>query len=412
MTLFISLRTIHSYAHALFSPASNPRCQKVRRFQGKILGIIMICFCAAVAQTQTFTTLVNFDGTNGNAVPFQALVQGMDGNFYGATEGNVGSSYGSIFEMTPDGTLTTLHSFGDYTYVFGPLVQVADGSFYGASVIGGASDDGEVFEITSEGVFTTIYSFSENWFGSAKAYSGLLQASDGNLYGTTNGGYNYGTIYRVTPEGSVTTVAIFHRYDGEAPNALIQATDGNLYGTAAIGGVNEDGTVFKLTLSGVLTTLHNFNGTDGGDPTYAGLVQASDGNFYGTTTQGGSHNHGTVFKITPTGSLTTLHNFNVSDGSEPEAALIQASDGNLYGTTTLGGDVNAGTVFKITPAGVLTTLHSFAYTDGRLPECALVQGADGDFYGSTAFGGTHSQGTIFRLSMGLGALSKDKTDLH
>jgi uncharacterized repeat protein (TIGR03803 family) len=145
--------------------------------------------------------------------------------------------------------------------------------------------------------------------------------------------------------------------------------------------------------------LHNFQGPDGDEPD-AGLVQGANGNFYGTTAQGGANGDGTVFKITLTGTLTTLHSFDGTDGSLPAAALIQATDGNFYGTTVAGG--TDGTVFKITPSGKLTTVHDFDGTDGISPQAALVQGTNGKFYGTAPFGGTSSDGTIFILSVGLG----------
>src|ERR1017187_7371382 len=185
--------------------------------------------------------------------------------------------------------------------------------------------------------------------------------------------------------------------DGEVPFAgLVQATNGDLYGTAYFGGPNGGGAVFKITPGGTLTTLYSFcsqsNCTDGAVP-MAGLVQAANGNFYGTTESGGRANgrYGTVFKITPTGTLTTLHRFNGTDGASPHAGLVQAADGNLYGTASSGGATGGGTVFKITPTGELTTLYSFCSqtncTDGGQPLAGLVQDTNGDFYGTTYGGG-------------------------
>jgi uncharacterized repeat protein (TIGR03803 family) len=198
----------------------------------------------------------------------------------------------------------------------------------------------------------------------------------------------------------------------------VQASDGNFYGTTVEGGADGAGTVFRITPSGTLTTLYSFcsqvNCTDGYWP-YAGLVQAADGNLYGTTGNGGAFgNYGTVFKITPSGTLTTLYSFcaqnGCADGEEPAARLVQAADGNFYGTTASGGtsqncdSYRCGTVFKITPSGTLTTLHSFNYADGAYPYAGLVQ-ASGlvqaavlNFYGTTFKGGGDGYGTVFRLA--------------
>ena len=191
---------------------------------------------------------------------------------------------------------------------------------------------------------------------------------------------------------TLTTLANFVGPNGANPlfAPLAQGTDGNLYGTTQAGGAHQQGTVFKVTPAGTLTTLHSFCGqscADGAAP-FAGLVLGNDGNFYGTTEAGGTNNEGTVFKMTPQGTLTTLHSFNIEDGSNPYAGLVQATDGNFYGTTQSGGAHLLGTVFKMTPRGALTTLHSFNLTDGSSPEAPLIQGTDGNLYSTTYNGGS------------------------
>jgi uncharacterized repeat protein (TIGR03803 family) len=181
------------------------------------------------------------------------------------------------------------------------------------------------------------------------------------------------------------------------------------------GGANDQGTVFKITPSGTLTTLYSFcsqSCADGEEP-YAGLVQATNGDFYGTTQSGGANFVGTVFRITPDGMLTTLYSFcsqsGCTDGENPRAALVQAANGDFYGTAYLGGANNGGTVFKITPSGTLTTLYSFCSqsgcTDGEYPYAGLVQATNGTFYGTTVFGGA-DLGTVFSLAVGLGPFVK------
>ena len=185
---------------------------------------------------------------------------------------------------------------------------------------------------------------------------------------------------------------------GRTPSAtLIQGSDGNFYGTTAQGGASSVGTVFKVTPAGVRTTLTSFNGLNGSNP-QAGLVVGSDSNFYGTTYQGGASNFGTVFKVTPAGVLTTLVSFNLTIGTNPRAGLVVGSDGNFYGTTQNNGASIYGTVFRMTPAGVLTTLVNFNYTNGANPYAGLVIGSDGNFYGTTYSGGASGSGTVFKMT--------------
>jgi uncharacterized repeat protein (TIGR03803 family) len=190
---------------------------------------------------------------------------------------------------------------------------------------------------------------------------------------------------------------------------LTKATNGKFYGTTYGGGANGDGTVFSITAGGTLTTLYSFcaqpDCTDGADPE-AGLVNGTNGKFYGTTYGGGANGYGTVFSITTGGALTTLHSFDRTDGSSPEAGLAQGTNGKFYGTTYSGGANGDGTVFSIAAGGTLTTLYSFCAqpdcTDGADPEAGLVNGTNGKFYGTTGFGGTSDYGTTFGISVGLG----------
>jgi len=297
--------------------------------------------------------------------------------------------------------LTTLYSFcaqsrcTDGEYPYAGLVQATNGDFYGTTNQGGASNGGTVFKITPSGTLTTLYSF----------------CSQG---------------------GSECT-------DGFGPMAgLVQATNGYLYGTTRYGGTGKyssdggGGTVFKITPSGTLTTLYSFCSqsgcADGEYPFYGALVQATSGDLYGTTAAGG-YDIGTVFKITPSGTLATLYTFGTqsTDGLDPLAGLVQATDGNFYGTTQYGGTGEygsggaGGTVFKITPSGTLTTLYSFCSqgrcADGSSPYAGVVQATNGDFYGTTYEGGTigcgalvNGCGTVFRLSVGLDPFVETQTN--
>jgi uncharacterized repeat protein (TIGR03803 family) len=385
----------------------------------RIVNALALCAAAAIASpAQTFTMLHSFDGADGGG-PYAGLVQATDGDLYGTTSvGGANYGAGTVFKITPGGKLTMLHSFDgtDGAYPGAGLVQstnrAGNGDFYGTTEQGGANGYGTVFKITPDGRLTTLHGFDGT--DGAYPYAGLVQTTDGNFYGTTEyaGAYNYGTVFKIAPDGRLTTLHSFGgAQDGAYPFAgLIQSTnraaDGNLYGTTDDGGAGGHGTVFKITLSGKLTTLHSFNGADGGYPR-AALVLATDGNFYGTTEYGeynGGRYYGTVFKITPGGKLTTLHTFDGKDGANPYAGLIQASDGNFYGTTLNGGSNGDGAIFKITPGGRLTTLYSFEHTQAY-PFAGLVQATDGSFYGTTYEGGTNNCGgffcgMIFRWSSG------------
>jgi uncharacterized repeat protein (TIGR03803 family) len=262
-------------------------------------------------------------------------------------------------------------------------------------------------------VFTSLNSFQTSTTG-AYPYAGLVQARDGNFYGTTySGGTNggYGTVFKLRANGALTSLHSFGLKDGADTYAgLVQGSDGNLYGTTTFGGTNGDyGTVFKISTNGALTSLYSFTGGNDGSGPYAWLVQGSDGNFYSTTYSGGtsgagSAGYGTVFKISATGVLNTLYSFtDGSDSGNPQLGLVQGSDGNFYGTTE-GGISGNGTVFKISTNGVLHTLHSFTGgRDGAGP-AGLVQGSDGYFYGTTYSGGNtnlnypYGYGTVFRIS--------------
>jgi uncharacterized repeat protein (TIGR03803 family) len=389
------------------------------------------CIAAIVSPAQTFTTLYSFcsqnecaDGDNA----FSTLVQGTDGNFYGTTNGGGNlcpgfAGCGTVFKVTPAGELTTLYRFDfkDGLHPGGGLAQGADGNFYGTTVSGGTSQlchygCGTVFKITPEGTLTLLHSF--HLIDGANVFAGLFRGTDGSFYGTTEAGgasnkcpgdpnKGCGTVFKITSAGALTPLHSFDGTDGWYVYAgLVQGADGNFYGETYFGGASRNchygcGTVFKITPEGALITLHSFDNTDGELPA-GGLVQATDGNFYGTTGAGGANASGTVFRITPEGTLTSLYSFcaqyGCSDGGVPNGGLLQATDGNLYGTTIRGGAYGVGTVFNITLGGTLTTLHNFQYVGGTYPFAGLVQDKDGNFYGTTTEGGAHGYGTIFKLS--------------
>ena len=438
MTKLQALRTLP------LAPRRDRRRRSVEKVRlGKIASIVLV-FCAATAVAapgQTFTTLVDFDYSNGVG-PHAPLIQGIDGNLYGSTLGNEESINSTLFKITPEGQLTTLYTFCSQTNCADgknpttALVQSTDGNLYGTTSNGGTGGNaGTVFRITPEGKLTTLYSFcTQANCPDGGLPTALLQATDGNFYGTAWGqtGTSLGTVFKITPAGNLTTLATFctsPSFDcpyGDAPNGLIQATDGNFYGTTAVGGAFGYGTVFKITPAGMFTALYSFCPqkpcADGANP-MAGLIQAADGNLYGTTLYGGTGQGstrkcssmigcGTVFKITLEGEHTTLYNFcsepNCWDGLYPyTAALMQANDGKLYGTDGDGGTSLSGTIFVMNAAGKLRKLHDFCVpfnndcSDGQAPVAGLLQATNGIFYGTAPAGGSYDIGTLFTLSTGL-----------
>jgi uncharacterized repeat protein (TIGR03803 family) len=394
-------------------------------------GIFLLWGTAAIVLPgQTFTTLHSFDYADGSS-PLGALVQGTDGKFYGTTsmDGAYGN-YGTVFSITVGGDLTVLLSFrgfNGYNSAAG-LVQGTNGNFYGTTAYGGTSQAGTIFSVAPRGGLIMHHDFCspsniECPDMGAYPFGRLVQAADGRFYGTTSvggaktscpGPEGCGTVFSITPGAKETLLYSFDDTDGQFPyGGLVQGTNGTFYGTTYEGGANGEGTVFSITAKGALTTLHSFDGSDGQWP-QATLVWGADGNLYGTTAQGGPYGGGTVFKITPDGTLTTLHSFCsegscVSIGSYPVGGVILGTDGILYGTTRAGGTgigcggYGCGTIFRITPNGGLTTLYNFNLTaDGEFPSAPLAQGTDGKFYGTTYAGGADNGGTVFSLSVGLG----------
>jgi uncharacterized repeat protein (TIGR03803 family) len=184
---------------------------------------------------------------------------------------------------------------------------------------------------------------------------------------------------------------------------LLHYSDGNFYGTAPTGGLYGKGTIFRMTPAGSITVLKHFRGGNGAYPAGA-LILGNDGNFYGMTGEGGSKGCGTVFRMTPSVLLTTIVNFKCDSVRYPADSLIQANDGNFYGIGTKSGPTIAseGAIFQMTPSGVLTTLHIFSFSSpngGLGPTGTLVQGSDGDLYGVANNGGIKGKGTIFKLTL-------------
>ncbi len=378
-------------------------------------GVAVVLFCAIIpfaAHAQTFTSLVSFTGSNGSSPFMGVLTQGVDGNMYGTASAGGAHGQGTVFKITPSGTLTTIYSFcaktncTDGAVPYGGLVLGTDGNFYGTTFSGGTTRQaGTVYKITPAGKLTTLHNFD---FGSdgANPYDALLQATDGNFYGTAQygGAHGLGVVFKITSRGTFTVLHSFDSTDGSEPEAgLIQATDGDLYGTTYNGGTGGYGTAFKITLGGVFTNLHVFEDDVDGRDLVSGVVQGNDGNFYGTAGGGGSLGYGTIYVMTSAGAVTVLHDFDVTDGDAPNLLLL-GTDGNLYGTSISGG--GNGNVFMSTTAGTVTQVHDFNGTDGSLPFAGPAEGTDGNLYGTTLYGGSKKKGTVFKIEMGLAPFVK------
>jgi uncharacterized repeat protein (TIGR03803 family) len=329
---------------------------------------------------------ISFDGklTNvpvylpgsGNSSLGGKLLQSQDGNLYGVTTPpspvQGGTLGGTLFRLAPDDSATIVAAFwgtnGTGSQPVGTLIQTSDGSLMGATFSGGIGDTGiisgfrglgTIFQFGTNGIFSGLRSFALNRTTGFAPRGGLIEASDGNLYGTTSDlvyqGYatpTAGRIFRISLQG-FETLFTFYGTNGFVPSgSLLQAQDGALYGTTM---GTPYGTVFKITTNAVFTSLFSFFGTNGTNPT-GDLIQLNDGNLYGTTTAGGSNNLGTIFRITTNGVLTSIFSFKSSTGASPLGGLCLARDGNLYGTTSTGGPAGGGTIFRLVQSPAATSI--------------------------------------------------------
>jgi uncharacterized repeat protein (TIGR03803 family) len=375
----------------------------------------MIVLAAAVqAQQYTKATIYNFKGSPDGTEPlFSGVARDANGNFYGTTYSGGAYHQGMVFKISPDGKETVLHSFrgADGSLPDAGVVLDSAGNLYGTTSQGGTraaqcnKGCGVVYKVDPFGNETVVYRFHGGVDGGFPV-AGVIRDSVGNLYGTTQigGAQSLGAVYKVDNSGNETVLHSFAGgNDGAFPFAcLIRDGAGNFYGTTTEGGPSNTGTVFKLDPSGNETVLYSFGPTSGSDAQgpRSPVYRDAAGNLYGTSFFGGTRLGGAVYKIDANGHETVLHSFDGNDGLYPESPLIADAQGDLYGTTIQGGPAgnNGGVVFKITPDGALTAIYQFlGGNDGQNPAAGLLKGAGRKLIGTASMGGTSNNGTVYEL---------------
>jgi uncharacterized repeat protein (TIGR03803 family) len=390
----------------------NPAPSRLQQALKSICLISSLCVALAAAlPAQTVSNLYVFTSTTIGSHPSSALVQGRDGKLYGVTdEGGANSSCdygcGIIYKIDLLGNFTTLHNFdGTDGSIPGGLTLGSDGNLYGSANQGGAYGFGTLFRITPNGVFTKLHDFANT--GDGKYPQGaLFQASNGNFYGLTETG-----LFRMNLHGTVTALYNFSLDELTGSSApLTQAADGDLRATISSGYYNGAtsacGAILRFNLQGSLVSSTDFGcGTDQpGGNTPVSLIQALDGNFYGTTTGGGTYGDGTAFEIAEKGGLTVLHDYSTASGPAV-AGLVQGTDGNFYGVVEYSTVNYSGTIDQITAAGVYSEIGDLPNDGENFPDWPLVQHTNGSFYGVTyPFDASyyHNYGSIYSFDNGLG----------
>jgi len=359
---------------------------------------------AHVAKEATYTPLHKFAGGSADgANPGARVVLDDAGNIYGTTDFGNAQGDGVVFKLAPDGTETILHSFSggvDGSQPDGAVTLVGNGNMYGTTTSGGASGNGTLFKLNSKGKLKVLHAFTSD--DGAEARGNLYRDKLGNFYGTAlfSGASFNGTVFKYGFDGTFTVLHTFNETDGQYPeHGVVADKAGNMYGVTAFGGTSGEGTVFKIDTAGNFSTVYNFTGGADGGFLYGGLAIDGDGNLYGSTGDGGANTSGTVFKLTPGGTLTTLYNFTGgTDGSSPEGDMLLVGK-NLYSSTTLGGDptCQCGVVYEVSMAGKQKVLHTFTGPDGSGYSAGLTW-ANGLFYGTVMNGGVEQNGAVFSMT--------------
>jgi uncharacterized repeat protein (TIGR03803 family) len=382
----------------------------------------MLIFISAAlpAQAQTPTTLYTFQQTTNACAPLGNIVQGRDGNLYGGGGSCGANGSGAIYKITPAGVENVLYSFPQqWTFCAGAGLTLGnDGNFYGTCGRGNpATNLGTIYRLTPGGVFTDLHDFTGTNGDTTPVYP-PIQGSDGNFYGVTGNEVQVcGNIYKLTPSGVYTNLHTFSGSQCHSSN-LMQASDGNLYGTLANCDVVQGaGCVYRITTAGVFKEFHNFVYATGQTPC-TGLIQGRDGKLYGATNQGAANGNGNIYKMTTAGAVTDVHNFtNATDAScvnnvTAPMFMLQVADGSFYGLNPAYGPNGTGSIYKLTAAGAFTAfIFPNPPIEGETPSSTLIQHTNGLLYGTTPGGGgggggcpNSCQGTFFSVATGDKAL--------
>ncbi|HEX5151209.1 MAG TPA: choice-of-anchor tandem repeat GloVer-containing protein [Parafilimonas sp.] len=353
------------------------------------------------------TMLKQFFYTKDGAYPDGELVKGPDGYLYGMTVAGGTNTYGTIFKISVTGDFSVIKHFNfstDGAHPHGHLTLASDGNFYGITYSGGSTGAGTIFKLTPDGNYSVIHTMALATEG-GNSYSSLTQGKDGYLYGTAyyGGQHNYGTVFKVKTDGSLTVIKHLNTADGTYPQSdIIEAKDGNFYGTCYGGGQNGYGVIFKLTKNGAYSIVKSFvASTDGGYP-YGGLMQDTDESFYGITRTGGSKGGGTLYKLTKAGVFSVVYALDdVTEGNLSSSVPVKGNDGSLYALASMGGTFNFGTIFKVTTGGAFTLINTFNGTVlGATPLSSFIKGSDSAYYCTTSAGGVYGYGSIVKICGG------------
>ena len=359
-------------------------------------------FPGAVRRPATYTVLHNFaGGTSDGSGSGAEVTLDASGNIYGTTDTGGANLAGVIFKLTSGGTESLLHSFGgsgDGTDPDGAVTIESNGDMYGTTGSGGANQNGGIWKLAADGTYSVLHNFTTDEGSFARGR--LVQDGKGNFYGTClfGGASGNGTVFKYSAKGKLKILHTFNGTDGQYPeHGVARDKAGNIYGATAFGGTSGEGTVWKIAKDGTFSTLYNFTGGTDGGFIYGAVAIDKAGNVYGNADDGGTGGGGTVFKVAPDGTLTTLYNFTGgADGSNPEGDMLRLGK-NLYSTTTNSGANSEGGVYELTATGKLKVLADFSATNGNYYSAGLTPSGK-TFYGTTEFGGASDNGVVFSLT--------------